>query len=88
VEDVAVEEEERAQRLVLGAGAHSPPDGEIREKRDDLLWAHVLGMALSVVEDESPHPGDVGLLGPQAVVTLARGDPNAVEELRWKVDGG
>ena len=87
IEDVTVEKEECTQRLVLGAGTHSPADGEIREEGHDLDGTHLFRVALVVKENETPHPADVGLLGAEAVVAPARSDTNAVQELRWLADG-
>jgi hypothetical protein len=53
VQDVAVEEQERAQRLVLGGGGNLALDGEGAEEARDLGGAHLGGMALVVEEDSS-----------------------------------
>ena len=84
---MTVEKEECTQRLVLGAGTHSPLDGEIREEGHDFDGTHLFRVALVVEEYETPHPADVGLLGAGAVVAPARSDTNAVQELRWLADG-
>src|SRR6266567_8275370 len=64
VQDVAVEEHERSQRLVLGRGADAAARGEVREVAGDLALSHLVWVAFAVMEDELPHPADVGLLGP------------------------
>ncbi len=56
--DVAVEEQERAQRLVLGRGSHPTLDGQGTEKVSDFGRAHLGGMALAVEEDVAADPPD------------------------------
>jgi len=63
MQDVAVEEQERAQRLVLGRGGYPTFDGQGAEKACDFRRAHLGGMALAVEEDVAADPPDVGLLG-------------------------
>jgi len=48
---MAVEEQERAQRLALGGGGDLALDGEGAEEARDRGGAHVGGMALAVEED-------------------------------------
>jgi hypothetical protein len=82
LEDVAVEEEERSQRLVLRRGADALAHGEVREEGVDLGLAHLGGMALVVEEDVAARPRDVGLLRAQAVVPRADRVAHAVEQAR------
>jgi len=81
LQDVAVEEQERAQRLVLGGGRDFALDGQGTEEARDLGGAHVGGMALAVEEDVPADPSDVRLLGAAAAVAEAVGFADAVEEL-------
>jgi hypothetical protein len=81
MQDVAVEEQERAQRLVLGRGGHPTFDGQGAEKACDFRRAHLGGMALAVEEDVAADPPDVGLLGAATAVAKAVGLTHAVEEL-------
>jgi hypothetical protein len=83
VQDVAVEEQERAQRLVLGGGGNLALDGEGAEEARDLGGAHLGGMALVVDEDAPADPSDVSLLGAATAVAKAVGLPHAVEEPGW-----
>ena len=46
-------------------------DREMGEKRLNLRAAHLLGVALAVVQDEAAHPIDVGFLGAKRVVLRA-----------------
>ncbi len=80
IQHLAVEEQKRAQRLVLGGGRHFSLDGERREKLRDLRGAHLDGMALAVEQDVSADPRDVCLLGTAAVVARAEDIPRAVKE--------
>jgi len=77
---VTIEEQERAQGLVLGGGGDASLDGEGAQEPRDLGRAQLDGMALAVEEDEPADPGNVGLLGPAAVMTGAQGLANAVEQ--------
>jgi hypothetical protein len=77
----AVEEEQRAQRLVLRRGAHVPGLRQVREERHHLGCAHLVGMALAVEQDEAARPGHVRVLGADAVVARAQGEPELVEQL-------
>jgi hypothetical protein len=77
----AVEEEQRAQRLVLRRGAHLPGLRQVREERHHLGCAHLVGMALAVEQDEAARPGHVRVLGADAVVTRAQGEPELIEQL-------
>jgi hypothetical protein len=70
-ENRPVEEEESGEGLILGRGRDLSSNRQIRKKRVDLGFPHLDGMALAVEQDETPDPSDVGLLGPEAVVTGA-----------------
>ena len=84
LEDVAVQEEERRERLVLGGGGDLAVGGEGGEEGVDLRLAQLVGVALAVEEDEALHPLDVRLLRAQRVVPRAEGRAQAVEEAgRW-----
>jgi len=56
LENVAIQEEERAQRLILRGCRHVAFDGERAEKLGDLRSAHLGWMALAVEEDEAADP--------------------------------
>jgi hypothetical protein len=51
-----VEEHERVQRLILRTSRNLPVDGEMREKRPDLRFVQLAGLALRVEQNEPPHP--------------------------------
>ena len=44
-EDVAVQENQRTQRLILRRSAHMPVHGQSRETACDLVLTHLQGMA-------------------------------------------
>jgi hypothetical protein len=52
----------------LGGGGNFVLDGEMGEEGFDFGYAHVLGMAFVVKEDETPDPLDVGFFGLVGVV--------------------
>jgi len=77
---MAIEEEERAEGLVLGGSRDMLLCGEVREKSLDFRGAHFGGVALAVKEDEAAHPLDIGLLGAVGIVPSAKGLTHLVEE--------
>ncbi len=79
VEDRAVEEEQGAERLVLGGGRDVVVDGEGGEKRFDVVGGEVGGVALVVEEDEAADPVQVGGFGARGVVAQAEGGAGVVE---------
>lgn len=78
---MAVEEEQRAVRLVLRGGGDFLLHGQVREEGLDFGRAHVLRVALVMKEDEALDPMDVGLLGARGVVLAANGLADLVEQL-------
>src|SRR5437867_2674388 len=79
---LVVQKEEGRERLVLGRGTDAPLGREAGEEIADLTLSHVRGVALAVVQDESPDPSDVGLLGPGTEVSAAKFLAHLIEELR------
>jgi hypothetical protein len=63
-----VEEQDRAERLVLRRGRYAPLNREMREEAFDLGLAEAAGMLALVKSDEAPGPVEVRLLGLEAVV--------------------
>ena len=82
LEDVAVEEEERRERLVLGRGGDAGMGREVREESVDLPLAHLGRMPLAVEQDEAADPGGVRLLGAEAVVAHPDRLAEAIEQTR------
>ena len=80
VQHVAVEEEERAERLGLRRGADVLGDGEVGDEGVDLGLRHVGRVAEPVKADVPPHPQAVGLLGAAAVVARPQGALQLVDE--------
>ncbi len=76
-----VEEKQGAERLVLRRGGDVQPDRQVREEFRDLALAHFYGVALSIVENESPDPRQILLLCPEAVPLCAENRPHLVEKL-------
>ena len=62
-ENLAVEEEQGAEGLVLGGGGDVLVDGQVGEEGFDLEAAHGSGVALVVEEDEAADPAQVGAFG-------------------------
>src|SRR5437667_2093573 len=87
LKNLAIEEEQGAQRLILGGRGDVPLDGQRAQIPRELRGAHLGGMTLPVEEDLAPYPGDVGLFGPPAIVTGTDGVANPVEKARGPVGG-
>src|SRR5436309_2529113 len=75
-----VQEEQCAQRLVLGGRGDVTVHGERRQEPCDLRRAHLGRVPLAVKEDVSPDPADVCVLGAAAVVASADGVTDTVEQ--------
>lgn len=58
-EHLAVEKQQRAQRLVLGGSRHLAVDGERGEEARELGRSHLGGVTLAVEQDVATDPGDV-----------------------------
>ena len=80
MQNVAIQEQERAQRLILGRCGHAPLDGQRAQKLCDLRGAHFGGMALAMKQNEAADPSDVGLLRTPAAVTQPISLTHAVEQ--------
>jgi hypothetical protein len=97
VEDIAIQEEQGAEGLVLGGSGDVLVGGEVREEGFDLGRVHILRVPLVVEQDEAPDPVKVGLLGAQGIVLASEGLLDLAEERRglgvhgrpfWAVDSG
>ena len=80
VQHVAVEEEERAERLGLRRGADVLGDRQVRDEGVDLGLRHVRRVTEPVEADVPPHPEAVVLLGAAAVVARPQGALQLVDE--------
>ena len=80
LEDLAIQEQQRAQCLILGRCGDVALDGEPAQIPGELGATHLGGMPLLVEEDVAPNPRDVGLLGSPAIVAGAHGIPDPVEQ--------
>jgi hypothetical protein len=74
-----VEEEQSTEGLVLGRGTDTADDGQVGQEGVDLGRPHLQGVAFVVEQNEPLDPGDVSLLGAEAVVPQATGGPDPVE---------
>ena len=80
VQDVAIQEEDGADCLVLGGGGNMPFDYEMGDELVDLVDAHFFGVAFVVVEDVFSDPLDVGFAGARGVLFELDGVVVLVEE--------
>lgn len=72
-ENIAIEEEDGAEGLILRGCGDVPFDGEVCDKGLNFRDAHFGGMALVVMEDVALAPIEVGLFGAVGVVLGADG---------------
>ena len=82
VQHLSIEEQQRAQRLVVRGRRDAPLGGQHREEGLDMLGAHVARMLHAVPTDEEPDPVNVQLLGTEAIVQIARTLPDLVQQAR------
>lgn len=76
-----VEEENGAERLVLGGGGEVSFNDQVGDKLIDFGNAHLAGVALVVVQDKLAHPIEVGFLGAARVLFHLQHFAVLVEEL-------
>jgi hypothetical protein len=72
------QEEDGAERLVLGGGADAAT-GELRDKGRDLLLSEFSRMSFAVEDYESANPPNVRLLGPPAVMPQTDLGPHLID---------
>ena len=80
LQDVAVEEEHRAERLCVRCRSHATLDGQVREESPDLGDTHLRRVFQAVEVHEPAGPVHVRLLRPAAVVARPDGGADAVEQ--------
>ncbi len=68
VEDVAIEEEDGADRLILGGGGGFTFDDEMGDELVDLRDAHFARVAFVVKENVFTNPVNVGFFGARGVL--------------------
>jgi hypothetical protein len=68
LEDAFVEEDDRAERLVLGGSRGPTPHREVVQKGGDVLGRHLARVLAAVEADELADSVEVGLLGPSGTV--------------------
>jgi len=78
-EDFAIQEEKRAQRLILCRPAHVLIHGEPRQERADIGRAKLLRMLFVMEHDVPSNPVRVRFLGSTAIVPRANSVPDAVD---------
>jgi len=81
VQDVAIEEQERTQCLVLGRRGNPALDSQGAEEASNFGRSHLGGMTLAVEEDVAADPPHVGFFGAATAVAKAVGLSHAVEQL-------
>ncbi len=69
---VAVEEQKRAEGLILRGGGDIGLDRQMREELAHLIDSHLRGLTVTVEEDETPDPVTIVTFGAEAEVTHAR----------------
>jgi hypothetical protein len=80
LQNVAIEKQQGAQRLVLRGRGHVPVDGGRAEELSQFRGAHFCRVAFAVEQDVSADPCDVGSLRPSASVASSQSGADAFEE--------
>jgi hypothetical protein len=78
-QDMSVEEEKCAERLILRRRADVAFRRQVAEKGRNLALPHLRRMASIMENDESPYPVDVRGLRAEAVTARSKAPPNAFE---------
>lgn len=81
LQDLGVEEQQRAQGLILGGRGDTLLDREVGQKGFDLGQVQLLGMAFAMEQDEALDPADVGFFA-KRVVLAAQDRADAVQQAR------
>ena len=86
-EHVAIQEQQRALRLILRRRRDVARGGEVREEAHEVITAQFRRVAVAVETDKAFDPVDVRLLDAQAVMLEADDVPHPVEESwrRWGI---
>jgi hypothetical protein len=85
VEDPTVEEEQRAERVILRGGGGVTRSREMIEESGDLGGAELARVAAGVEGDEGADPVEVRLLRARRVVKAAEGAANGFDEGHTKL---
>jgi hypothetical protein len=80
VQDVLIEKQQSAERLVLCGGRNLAVNGQVGEEGCDVGSAHLCGVALAVKQHEALGPINVGLFGAEGVMWRLQGFPHLVEQ--------
>jgi hypothetical protein len=81
--NLPIQEQQRAERLVLRRRADLPFHGEVGEIPTDLVTTHLRRMPLAVKDNEPPNPRGIGLFGPAAIVTKTHRLAYSIEQSRF-----
>jgi hypothetical protein len=76
LQELAIQKQEGALRLVLGGDRHVQVDGEMRQELLDLVRRQLVGGTSAMETNEPTHPIDIRLLGANAVVPV----PNPITQ--------
>ena len=87
LEDVAVQKQNRAFRLILRGRGDAAPDREVGQECLDVRGSELRRVALAVIDDEAFNPVDVRLLGADAVMLEADLFAHPVEQARGPGSG-
>jgi hypothetical protein len=86
--NLAVQEDDGTQRLLVRGRRNAALVGEHGQERLDLGLAYVARMPHAAPTDERPHPEQVGFLGRMAIVKVANALSHLIEQPRRLERGG
>jgi hypothetical protein len=81
--NLLIQEQEGAERLILGGGGNMSLDSHVCEKGSDFCLAHFVWMAFAVEKNEAANPIEVGLFRADAVMLNAQMLTHTIEQL-WR----
>lgn len=84
LEDLAIQEEQRAERLILGGRGNPAVHRERRQKAGDLGGAHFSGMTTAVKDDVASDPRHVRRFGVATVVARPDRRAHPIEQPRFR----
>jgi hypothetical protein len=82
LENVAVQKQDRGERLVLGRCCDAAFDRQVRKELRDLRGRHVRRVSFAVEQNEAPNPLEIGSFCSEAVVLSSDTVAHTIEQLR------
>ena len=75
-----IKEDSRIESARFGAGRDISSGSQVIKVAFDFLLAHLIGMALTIEEDERTYPVDIGLFRSMTEMFLLAGDSDMIKK--------